>query len=192
MPGNSSARSATATTPWSDARIPGGSVRSIVFDAGLILGGERHDPGGGDETFGVDGVPVEQHAARRFGGAVPDGGARRNVQVARRGRLVSLDQPQRLLHRVCHLDDADHHRPRPASQPGQVRAWRGVALATSGWHVRPAPDGCCRRRSCCRCESCCHWIPANGPWSRPRGDLQHWAHGGGGASLRADLGERLG
>jgi len=79
----------------------------IVFDTGLVLRGRRHDPGRGDETFRVDGEPVEQHAARRFGGAMPGGGARRHVQIARRGGLVSLDQPQRLIHRVHHLDGAD-------------------------------------------------------------------------------------
>jgi hypothetical protein len=78
----------------------------IVFDAGLILRGGRHDPGGGDEAFCVDGVPVEQHPARGFCGAMPGRGARRNVHMARRG-LVSLDQPQRLVHRVHHLDGAD-------------------------------------------------------------------------------------
>jgi hypothetical protein len=84
----------------------GHELVQIVFDAGLVLRGRRHDPGGGDEAFGVDGVPVE-HAARSFGGARPGGGARRNVHVARRGRLVSLDQPQRLIHRVHHLDGTD-------------------------------------------------------------------------------------
>jgi len=37
----------------------GGEPAQIVFDAGLILQGGRRDPGGGDEAFGVDGVPVE-------------------------------------------------------------------------------------------------------------------------------------
>ena len=65
----------------------------VVFDAGLILRRGRHDPGGGDEAFGVEGVPVEQHAARRFRGTMPGRGARRNVHMARGGRLVPLDQP---------------------------------------------------------------------------------------------------
>jgi hypothetical protein len=50
---------------------------------------------------------VEQHAARRFGGTVPHAGPRRHVDMARRGRLVLPDQPQRLIHRVHHLDGAD-------------------------------------------------------------------------------------
>jgi hypothetical protein len=85
----------------------GDEPAQVVFDAGLILRRGRHDPGGGDEAFGVDGEPVEQHAARGFGRAVPGRGARRNVHMAWRGGLVPLDQLQRLVHRVHDLDGAD-------------------------------------------------------------------------------------
>jgi hypothetical protein len=44
----------------------GHELVQIVFNAGLVLRGRRHDPGGGDEAFGVDGVPVEHGAGGSY------------------------------------------------------------------------------------------------------------------------------
>src|SRR5208282_1571890 len=80
----------------------------VLFDAGLILRSRRYNPGFRDRAVRFDPIAVVEKSPRRFGGAEAHAGARLDGDRRPVRLFVNVDNAERLVAGIKHLDGADH------------------------------------------------------------------------------------